>query len=59
MPSRNGISLTHCFTSPDIDEANVKGIAVRQSYVTKARVITDSLPNEKYREQCVIKEVMK
>ena len=49
-------------------------MAVRQNYVTymlnriwsvtfapmtKVRVITDSLPNENYRKQCVIKEVMK
>lgn len=76
----NGISLTRGFTTPDIDEADVKSAAFRASYIayvltdhskfdriapvtfaplSEVCLITDTLPNEKYRGQCVIKEVLK
>lgn len=74
----NGISLSAGFTTPDIDEANVKAAAAKKSYVTyiladhskfdkvssvtfaplsKACVITDDIVSEKYKKECIIKEV--
>jgi len=75
----NGISLSRGFTTPDIDEANVKNAAFRKSYVTYVLadhskfdkvssvtfapvsgvcIITDVLP-DRYRDQCIAKEVLK
>lgn len=75
----NGISLTGGFTTPDVDEANVKTAVASNSYITyvladhskfdkvssvtfmklnKACVITDKIVNDKYKDECVIKEVL-
>lgn len=75
----NGISLSAGLTTPDIDEANVKSTAIKNSYMAyvladhskfnqvssvtfcetdKVCIITDSVPDGKYKEKCVIKEVI-
>lgn len=74
----NGIDINSGFTTHDIDEANVKEAATKNSYVVyvladhskfnvqaavtfakidNACIVTDYLPDDRYREMCIIKEV--
>ncbi len=76
----NGIDIQAGFTTPDIEEALVKEMAIEKSYMAfvladhtkfkrvfpvsfsslkKCCIITDSLPDGKFADETVIKEVMK
>jgi DeoR family fructose operon transcriptional repressor len=76
----NGIDIDSGFTTPDIEEALIKQMAINKSYMAfvladhskfkrifsvtfselrNCCIITDSLPDKKFNDETVIKEVMK
>lgn len=73
----NGICVNSGFTTPDIDEANIKRAVAQRSHIayvladhskfdkissvsfsplSKACIITDKLPDEKFKAHCIIHE---
>lgn len=76
----NGISTSAGYTTPDVEEARMKEMAIRQSYVSfiladaskfgrvapvkfgdleKSCIITDKMPDNKYSEYTLVKEIRK